>query len=158
MYIETILTDETTTVELNQTVVVSRARVGLHLILSSLVERLLQALIDRNPYDAADSINEYVARAVDMPLPELLKVDPKRTIRAFLHLERFNRLRVDHIISLKQPVSTKANAPIPYSFPGRQYAMWVHKLASTYHWTRHYIMDNLLPEEVLIYLQEIAVS
>jgi hypothetical protein len=154
MYVETILTDETTTVDLDQTVVVSRARTGLHLILSQLAEQVLDKLIERDGIRASRFVMEYVSRATGIDLEE---VDARKVLRAFLKLERFNRLRVNYLSSLKQPPSDGAKVAV-VDFPGRQYATWVHRLGSRYGWTRHYIFDQLMPEEVMIYLQEIAIS
>lgn len=53
----------------------------------------------------------------------------------------------------------KKDPPAPaYDYPDRGFAIWIHRLATRYGWTRHYILDQLYPEEAMAYLQEIAVS
>lgn len=47
--------------------------------------------------------------------------------------------------------------PVPYDYKDRSWALWVHKLASRYGWTREQVFD-LWPEEAACYMQEIMVS
>jgi hypothetical protein len=44
-----------------------------------------------------------------------------------------------------------------YDYSGRRWAVWVHRLASRYGWSRDEIF-NLYPEEAAAYIQEIMVS
>jgi hypothetical protein len=44
-----------------------------------------------------------------------------------------------------------------YDYSGRRWAVWVHRLASRYGWSRDQIF-NLWPEEAAAYIQEIMVS
>lgn len=53
-----------------------------------------------------------------------------------------------------ETVTTKPNF---YDYNGRRWAVWVHKLASRYGWSRDEIFD-LWPEEAATYIQEIMVS
>lgn len=56
-----------------------------------------------------------------------------------------------------QPGNGKRPDTAECDYPGRNWAWWVHKLASRYGWTTEAIF-NLWPEEAEAYLQEIIIS
>jgi len=126
---------------------VGRARLGLHLRLSRLVEA----------FDASDDADE-LAGSIRKYL-SLCGLQPEGTgselLVAYAALRRVNGWQWELPFMRDQvEASTKA---IPYDYPDRTWAWWIHRLASRYGWTRDEIFD-LWPEEAACYLQEIFVS
>ena len=73
---------------------------------------------------------------------------------AYRELQELNALRYFLPFQLWQPPELESP---PYDYPGRQWAWWIHKLASRYGWARKDIFE-LWPEEAAAYLQEILVT
>lgn len=142
------ISDQSITITLNgrgQTL--PRARLGLHLKLSKIVQDFEQA---PGWLEIAQAIRSYFG---------LLGVDttgahPVEILAGFYQLKEDNSWRFS-LAFMREP--KQAGKPEPYDYPERNWAWVVHKLASRYGWTRHYIMD-LWPEEAACYLQEIMVS
>ncbi len=125
---------------------VGRARFGLHLRLSRLIEA----------FDASDDaghlaglIREYLT---------LCGLEPEGSgvelLTAYAVLRSLNAWQWELPFMRDRVEATKA---IPYDYPDRTWAWWIHRLASRYGWTRDLIFD-LWPEEAACYLQEIFVS
>jgi len=142
------ISDQSITIYLNghgQTI--PRARLGLHLRLSRIVQEFEQA---PGYSEIAQTIQAYFG---------LLRMDitgchPVEVLAAFHYLKEANRWQMP-LAFMHSP--GKPGETEPYDYPDRNCTWIVHKLASRYGWTRHYIM-NLWPEEAGCYLQEILVS
>lgn len=135
---------------------IGRARLGRHLRLARLADEIKAALQIADAAQAAASIRKYLAVAgvaearltmigVELLLTysRLVELNAFRTIFAFQTLQG----------STGQPPMPEP----PYTYPGRVWAWWIHKLASRYGWDRRQIFQ-LWPEEAAAYLQEILIS
>lgn len=127
-----------------------RARLGLHIILAELSDKISEALIGGDEKQAARLISAYF---VESGL-NVKQVSGVIQLGAYLELLELNNPRWLLPFQKWESPPTK---PIPYDYPGRSWAWVVHKLASRYGWTRDEIF-NLWPEEAAAYLQEIFIS
>ena len=122
-----------------ETIIVPRARLGLHL-------RLLVLLEDASPEGAYD----YVALASGRE-PEVEELEP-----AYAVLKELNQP-----ISLAPILRLSAKGPpLPPAlrYRGRGIAAIVNELAGAYGWTADYILAELGPEEAWCYLQEVQIT
>lgn len=126
---------------------IPRARLGLHLRLS----RLLEKVDFEDTQETIEAIKEYlVSGGVNIqPLTGL------EQLRALVILSDLNRLQT-RLPYLQQEGDPESKEP-PYTYPSRAWALWVHKLASRYGWGRDDIF-NLWPEEAAVYIQEIILA
>lgn len=126
---------------------IPRARLGLHLRLS----RLLEKIDFEDSQKTIEAVREYLTGAgVNIqPLTGL------EQLRALVILSDLNRLqtRLSYLEWAGDPDSKEP----PYTYPSRAWALWVHKLASRYGWARDDIF-NLWPEEAAVYIQEIILA
>ena len=130
---------------------VERARLGLHLFLAREAERSVGALSNGDADIAATHMGQYIRLACGDHLGATTSAE---MIAAFVELAVLNM----PLFSLAFMEATIDKSPTPaYDYPDRGYALWVHRLASRYGWTREEIFD-LCPEEFMCYLQEILVS
>lgn len=124
---------------------IPRARFGLHLQLARLHQEFEQA---GGASETAYIIREYLTLCN-------LSLTGTRALYAFTCLLSLNSWQWE------LPFMTgpkEEHKPVAYEYKDRTWAYYVHRLASRYGWTRHYIYDELYPEEVSCYLQEIFVS
>lgn len=132
-------------------VIVERARLGLHLRLARQESRVEERLQAGDAAGAAAALRAYLEMAgVDGGAatgPEM--------IVAYRRLCAANRLQI--ALPFMRDEGPPAGPPLPYDYPGRGQAWWVHKLASRYGWPRDHIL-GLWPEEAACYLQEILVA
>ena len=125
---------------------VPRARLGLHLRLAQIYERAT--------FDDA-STGAVIVEYLTMTGLETEGLTGLQVLQAFLVLGELNRLKgLFAYQTWNGPDKTKAP---PYTYPGRAWTLYIHKIASRYGWTRDDIF-NLWPEEVGAYLQEILVA
>jgi len=129
---------------------VERARLGLHLFLANEAERALDALDEGDAGAATTYIGQYIRLACG----DHLDATGAEVIAAFIALMELNTPLFS--LAFMEATFDKSRA-LAYDYPGRGYALWVHRLASRYGWTREEIFD-LWPEELMCYLQEILVS
>ncbi len=122
---------------------VPRARLGLHLRLSQIYEKIAAS-------PTAQAIADYLALA---GLERECQTGLQQ-IQAFLALAELNRLKA---LFAYQKFEHPPGKDPPYTYPGRVWALYIHKLASRYGWTRDDIFE-LWPEEVSAYIQEILVA
>lgn len=126
---------------------IPRARLGLHLRLSRILERITYEDVQ----DTSQAIKEYLKLA-EMDTSVLTGL---KQLRALLVLSELNRLQTTlAFLEWNGPEDTKEP---PYTYPSRAWALWVHKLASRYGWGRVEIF-NLWPEEAATYIQEIMLA
>lgn len=128
---------------------INRAKFGLHLHLSRLAEIFLGARDKGNIQEMTSIIEEYLFQC------EIRNGTGLDQLNAFYQIQVLNRWQWE------LPFMAGDNKPkidtIPYDYNDRNWALWIHKLASRYSWTREQIF-NLWPEEAACYIQEILVS
>jgi hypothetical protein len=134
--------------------VVERARLGLHLLLARVAGEADAALQRADVALAARHVRSYLELA---GLGDACAhATGAEMFLSFLSLSAFNAPTFLLPFMTQKPGKSP---PAPaYDYPDRGFAVWVHRLASRYGWTRHYVMNELSPEEVMAYLQEILVS
>jgi hypothetical protein len=134
---------------------VERARLGLYLLLAREADAADDALRRGDAMKAARCVCAYLSRAgFGEHLGAATGVE---LFHAYLMLTTLNAPLF--LLPFMQDFKPGRKVPgVPYDYPDRGFVLWVHKLASRYGWSRHYIMDQLSPEETMCYLQEIMVS
>lgn len=129
---------------------VPRARLGLHIKLSKISEKISQALIDSDGKAAARLISAYFSE-VGLNVREVGGMAQLTT-----YLELFEMNSPAWLLAY-QKWEAPPGKPKAYDYPGREWAWVIHKIASRYGWTREEIF-NLWPEEAAAYLQEIFIT
>lgn len=126
---------------------IPRARLGLHLRLS----RLLEKIDFEDAQQSTEAVSEYLS-AAGVDTESLTGFEQLRALIVLSDLNRFQAklpyLEWDGGAVDKEP---------PYTYPSRAWALWVHKLASRYGWSRDEIF-SLWPEEAAVYIQEIILA
>jgi len=129
---------------------IERPRYGLHLRLGKLAAEITEEIEGGNGQRAAALITRYFELS-GLDSTGLSGVEQLACLTPLLELNR-----VKMLFAFQTYVSGKLDNP-PYDYEGRNWAWWVHKLATRYGWTSEYIF-NLWPEEAAAYLQEIIIS
>lgn len=130
---------------------IPRARLGLHIRLSEIANRIDQALTRQNSSRVAMLMTGYFSM-VGFDPAGLSGLDQ---IAAYTQIVNMNQLQwVAHFQTRSGNPDYK---PPPWDYEGRQWIYWIHKLGSRYGWTRDEIFD-LWPEEAAALIQEIFVS
>jgi len=134
-----------------EAVLVPRCRLLAHLHLSE-VEIKIKAI--SQPILISALIIEYLALAglVD---EQIKKASTYELLEAFFALRQLNAWQ--WLLPWLANSETSPSRPEFYDYSGRRWAVWVHRLASRYGWSRDEIF-NLWPEEAAAYIQEIMVS
>lgn len=145
----------TATIKLaGEQLVMERARLGLNLLLAREADIADDALRRADVSATAQSVRAYLSLAGLGDHIE--KATGTEMLYAYLTLTLFNAPLFLLPFMKSKP---DKSMPLPaYDYQDRGFAVWIHKLATRYGWTRHYIMDKLFPEEAMCYLQEIVVS
>lgn len=133
----------------NRPVFIPRRRLGLHLQLSRIEEMITRAI---SAAEMAVDILHYLKLA---GVPEAETLPAAEQLEAFLVLRQLNAWQWV-LPWLSAPPSHKPET-LPYEYQGRQWAIWIHKIAWHYGWSRDQIL-RLWPEEAAAYVQEILVS
>lgn len=142
------ISDQYITIRLGgRDLVIPRARLGLHIRLSKLVDEFEQA-------PGCSEIAQAIHRYFEALGLDISAAHPVEVLASFAILKQANAWQWS--LAFMQEPGAK-DKPEAYDYPDRNWSWVVHKLASRYGWTRHYIMD-LWPEEAGAYLQEILVS
>lgn len=134
---------------------VERGRLGAHLLLGGLLDQCQEAVEARENEEVARVLHAYLAVAIgkkDQEAQEDLRFLEFGT--AIIKLRELNRLHFYPPFMESEGTETD---PPPWSYEGRGITIWVHRLASTYGWSREEILD-LVPEEAVVYLQEIMLD
>lgn len=126
---------------------IPRARLGLHLRLSRVLERITY----EDMGETMAAITEYL----DLAGADVAGLTGFEQLRALLILTELNRLQT--LLPFLEQQGPEDNKEPPYTYPSRAWALWIHKLASRYSWSRDDIF-NLWPEEAAVYIQEIILS
>lgn len=158
-FLDLISDDQAVTLVLGRQVLrVERRRLGSHLRLAMIGSDVWQAIRDRDARHLSARVTAYLLEAG--VAETIIEATPgAHLLRAFLRLLALN--------TLKQPFPWMDEAAwgpqagtariVETGYDGRQWARWIHKLASRYGWSRETIM-NLWPEEAAVYLTEIYLS
>jgi len=136
---------------------ISRARLGAHLQLLRLQARFSQAA---GPDELARLLEDYLSLA-GLSEADLKSLTGADLLETYLTLAGLNSwqwvlpwLRPPDAPGLKPPEHAKEP---PYHYAGRHWAIWIHKIAWAYGWSRDQIL-NLWPEEAAAYVQEIIIA
>jgi hypothetical protein len=135
----------------SETVLVSRCRLLAHLQLSKIEIEIKDA---SQPVLLSALIIEYLSTA-GLPDEQIKKASTYELLEAFFALRQLNAWQ--WILPWLVNSETSPAKPEFYDYSGRRWAVWVHRLASRYGWSRDEIF-NLWPEEAATYIQEIMVS
>ena len=130
---------------------IMRPRLGLHLRLGQLSDEIQNALRAADSSRVAALIHRYF-KLIGFEPGELSGVRQLEIYNVLFELNRIKMLFAFQLSPMSDP-----KEEMPYEYEGRNWAWWVHKLASRYGWTSEEIF-NLWPEEAAAYLQEIIVS
>jgi hypothetical protein len=135
----------------SEIVFVPRCRLLAHLQLSEIEIKIKETSL---PVLVSALIIEYLAVAglVD---EQIKKASTYELLEAFFALRQLNAWQ--WILPWLANSETSPSQPEFYDYTGRRWAVWVHRLASRYGWSRDEIF-NLWPEEAAAYIQEIMVS
>lgn len=132
-----------------QAIFIPRRHLGLHLQLSRIEERIIEA---ESAADMAAGILHYLTLA---GIPEAESLPALDQLEVFLLLRRLNSWQ--WVLPWLSAPPSQEPEKLPYEYQGRQWAIWIHKIAWRYGWSRDQIL-SLWPEEAAAYVQEILVS
>lgn len=135
---------------------VERSRLGNHLRLSHLLVLIQQAIQKPDGTKAAHLVKRYLLLA---GVPENLvnQTPGAPLLQAFVLVSEFNSIQVE-LPWMRTDIPHKRERTVfEPGYDGREWALWIHRLATRYGWTRDYIF-NLWPEEAAIYLTEVYLS
>jgi hypothetical protein len=134
-----------------ESVFVARCRLLGHLHLSEIEIKIKNT---SQPILISALIIEYLAMAglVDEQIKDASTYE---LLEAFFVLCQLNAWQ--WLLPWLSQSETSPSQPEFYDYSGRRWAVWVHRLASRYGWSRDKIF-NLWPEEAAAYIQEIMVS
>lgn len=154
-YLESVFaTDEKTVVVVGgKDQVVRRGDFGVHLRLGVIESRINSA---ETAHERAAAIIDYLVAAGVQDMRGSSDISGMEAISAYVELRELNRMRGELPFMMMGGGGATYDPP-PYDYPSRGWALWVHRLASRYHWTRHYIF-SLPPEEVACYIQEVMLA
>lgn len=130
---------------------IARPRLGLHLRLGKLSDEIQDALRAADSSRVAALIRKYFW-LTGFDSNGLTGIEQLEAYNTLFELNRIKMLFAFQLSPISDP-----KEKVPYEYEGRNWAWWIHKLASRYGWTSDQIL-NLWPEEVAAYLQEIIVS
>jgi hypothetical protein len=137
-----------------QKVQVYRQKLGGHIQLLDIAAQM--SAHKEHPLMAASLIVRYLDTAGVNP-PIIKAARPTELIQAFLTLYALNGWA--WVIPLIDPkrADGRPSQPPPYDYAGRRWAVWIHRIAMNYGWSRDDIL-NLWPEEAAVYIQEILIQ
>lgn len=132
---------------------VERAKFGNHIRLNQ-----LSITIDKSfKAGYAKGASKLIAKYFDLAGFNADELDGEYMLLAYGQIEELNRL-MWHLPMQTWDSGEEEKPQKKYDYSGRYVAWIVHKIATQYGWTRHYIFNDLWPEEVFFYLQEIVIS
>lgn len=155
-YLDAISPNQIATVFLPEGQTVDRAKFGLHLRLGEIAQDYFSILPQKSANLIALTVKRYLFVAGVKYDPE--SVTGRMLLDAFVILRELNTFQMD--LAFMRPdnsIDTTKEAKPQFEYSGRMWALWIHKLASRYGWTRDYIF-SLYPEEAACYLQEVLLS
>jgi hypothetical protein len=131
---------------------IARCRLLAHLQLSEIEIKTKAA---SEPVLISALIIEYLSVA-GLTDKQIKKASTYEILDAFFALRQLNAWQW-LLPWLANSTETGPAQPEFYDYSGRRWAVWVHRLASRYGWSKDEIF-NLWPEEAAAYIQEIMVS
>jgi hypothetical protein len=131
--------------------VLPRCRLLAHLQLSEIEIKIKNSL---QPVLISALIIEYLALA-GLTDEQIKRASTYELLEAFFALRQLNAWQ--WLLPWLANSETGPTQSEFYDYSGRRWAVWVHRLASRYGWSRGEIF-NLWPEEAAAYIQEIMVS
>lgn len=134
-----------------QEFVVHRARLGLYLSLLAVATRLEKASEEQDSGAIVKALLSYLNLCLPESLP-LVALPWQELILAYISLVELNHVDDENFAILR---FRSDGDPAAWDYPDRVRYLWVHLIASRYHWTRESI-ENLWPEEALAFIQEIT--
>jgi hypothetical protein len=134
---------------------IPRRRFGGHLRLGHIAEKITEAVSSRMFGNLSNLIFEYLYEATDMKEEAINHLPAVEVLEMFARLVDLNKLQAS--FPFMESTSSSPINEVLYEYPGRNWALIIHQLASRYGWTRQEIF-NLWPEEVFAYWQEIVIS
>jgi hypothetical protein len=134
-----------------EAVFVPRCRLLSHLQLSEIEIRMRDT---PQPVLVSALIIEYLAVA-GLAGEQIKKASTYELLETFFALRQLNAWQ--WLLPWLTNSETSPGQTEFYDYSGRRWAVWVHRLASRYGWSRDEIF-NLWPEEAAAYIQEIMVS
>jgi hypothetical protein len=135
----------------NVVIRVDRCRLLAHLQLSEIEIRIKAT---SEPILISALIIEYLSGA-GLTDERIKKASIYELMDAFFALRQLNAWQ--WLLPWLANSKSESGQPEFYDYDGRRWAVWVHRLASRYGWSRDEIF-NLWPEEAAAYIQEIMVS
>jgi hypothetical protein len=135
----------------NVAVLVARCRLLAHLQLSEIEIKIKAA---SEPILISALIVEYLSVA-GLTDEQIKKASTYELLDAFFALRQLNAWQ--WLLPWLANSKTEPGQPEFYDYSGRRWAVWVHRLATRYGWSRDQIFD-LWPEEAAAYIQEIMLS
>jgi hypothetical protein len=135
----------------SETVFVLRCRLLTHLQLSQIEIKIKSAT---RPVLISALIIEYLSMA-GLTDEQIKKASTYQLMDAFFALRQLNAWQ--WLLPWLANSKSDPGPPEFYDYNGRRWAIWVHRLATRYGWSRDEIF-NLWPEEAAAYIQEIMVS
>jgi hypothetical protein len=130
---------------------VPRCRLLAHLQLSEIEIKIGKT---SQPVLISALIIEYL-NIVGLRNEQIKKASTYELLEAFFALRQLNAWQ--WLLPWLANSETTPSQPEFYDYNGRRWAVWVHRLATRYGWSRDEIF-NLWPEEAAAYIQEIMVS
>ncbi len=132
---------------------VHRARLGTYLLLQ-------EALVDlRSAGKSGDngSITRSLLAYLQVCIPSVdigifHQLSWLEIVTTIAEIEALNAVGVD--FAVLRDFGERGSKPVPWEYSKRTRYLWVHLLASAYHWTREAI-ENLWPPEAIAFMQEI---
>lgn len=135
----------------NVAIRIVRCRLLAHLQLSEIEIRIKGTA---EPVLISALIIEYLSVA-GLTDEQIKKASTYELLDAFFSLRQLNAWQ--WLLPWLANSKTEPGQPEFYDYDGRRWAVWVHRLASRYGWSRDQIFD-LWPEEAAAYIQEIMLS
>lgn len=135
----------------NETVVVARCRLLAHLHLSKIEIKIKAA---SGPVLISALTIEYLSMA-GLTDKQIKKASTYEVLDAFFALRQLNAWQ--WLLPWLANSKSEPGQPEFYDYSGRRWAVWIHRLASRYGWSRNEIF-SLWPEEAAAYIQEIMVA
>lgn len=132
---------------------VARARLGLYLDLEIVRSRLAKAVkVEENGF-IVNALFDFL----NLPIPDMDRgafnqAPWQEIVLAYVHLSALNMIEGDFAILKYQSPGAKQ---VPWDYPERLKIVWIHSIATAYHWQITDI-EQLQVEDAVGYLQEIV--
>ncbi len=132
---------------------ISRSRLGGFLALQEAEELITKAVKDDDTGTIVDSLFRFLQISIpELPRENFSQYPWQEIIQAYNLIGNLNTIpEAEKFAILNQKIRGKEAS---WHFLGRSLYVWVHQIATAYHWTRKEIL-NLWPEDAVAHIQEI---